>query len=257
MNATQYMEFVMQKTGYAALALAALLASCADAEHMAATGTPTPASATPAAALPSLDRTRWSLVDSRLAAASPEDKDRVRLEFTTDRLSANSGCNLGNGGYRIENRVLILSPMAATKRACVGPGADYETAFFAFLDSRPTVRLDKNGDELVLESQGAEQRSLRFRSVPMPSANAVQKFIYVAAERAPCTGVAPKQCLQVRNTPEEPWQLHHDEIIGFDPEPGIEYRLRILEDNVPNPPADGSSKRWFLDMVVEQRVVKP
>jgi hypothetical protein len=56
----------------------------------------------------------------------------------------------------------------------------------------------------------------------------------------------------VRESPEGPWQLFYGEIIGFSYEPGIEYRLRILEDDVPNPPADGSSRRWFLDLVVEQ-----
>jgi hypothetical protein len=38
--------------------------------------------------------------------------------------------------------------------------------------------------------------------------------------------------------------------------PGTEYRLRIWEDDVPKPPADGSSKRWLLDLVVEQRVIE-
>lgn len=91
--------------------------------------------------------------------------------------------------------------------------------------------------------------------LPEPSASAVQKLVYVAAERAPCTGVAPMLCLQVRDSPDQPWRLHYGEIIGFTPEPGVEYRLRILEDTVENPPADGSSKRWFLDLVVEQRDV--
>jgi hypothetical protein len=94
-------------------------------------------------------------------------------------------------------------------------------------------------------------------AAPVPSAAAVQKSIDVAADRAPCVGVAPMQCLQVRDGPEQPWRLFYGEIIGFTHESGVEYRLRILEDDVPNPPADGSAKRWFLDQVVEQRVVRP
>ncbi|RBH43745.1 hypothetical protein C3F00_038780, partial [Pseudomonas sp. MWU13-2860] len=42
---------------------------------------------------------------------------------------------------------------------------------------------------------------------------------------------------------------------GFKPEPGIAYRLRLKEFKVANPPADASSIRWVLDMVVEQEVV--
>jgi hypothetical protein len=64
------------------------------------------------------------------------------------------------------------------------------------------------------------------------------------------------ECLQIRENPTDPWQLYYGEITGFTHEPGIEYRLRILEDQVANPPAGASSKRWFLDLVVEQKVVK-
>jgi len=197
----------------------------------------------------SLTHTRWSLADSRLAAAPPDDRGRIRLEFTADRISASSGCNTGSANYRIEGGALALGPMATTRMACVGAAAQYEPAFFAFLAARPLLTTEAG--DLVLEKDGAR---LLFRSVPMASAEAVQKFVYVASERRPCTGVAPMQCLQIREQESDPWQLYYGEIIGFTHEPGIEYRLRILEDEVPNPPADASTKRWFLDMVVEQRV---
>ena len=141
--------------------------------------------------------------------------------------------------------------MATTRMACSGAEAEFERRFFGFLASRPSVRLE--GTDLSLES---DQGTLRMHAEPVPSAAAVQKFIDVAAERVPCVGVGPMQCLQVRDGPEQPWRLHYQDIIGFTHEPGIEYRLRILEDDVPNPPADGSPKRWFLDLVVEQRVVR-
>jgi len=201
----------------------------------------------------SLAGTRWSLAGSQLAAPAPEDRSRVRLEFTAERVSARGGCNTGTGTYLLEDgRLVLAGPMATTRMACLGAAAEYEPRFFGFLASQPRVTVESG--VLVLESP---QGVLRFRSEPMPSAFAVQKFIYVAAERAPCVGVAPMQCLQVRDTPEQPWRLHYGEIIGFTHEPGIEYRLRIFEDDVPNPPADASSKRWFLDLVVEQRVVRP
>jgi hypothetical protein len=128
-------------------------------------------------------------------------------------------------------------------------------AFFAFLTSGPVLNREVNGDVLVLRGKADDpgaQGLLRLKSMPVPSAAARQKLIYVAATKAPCMGVAPRECLQVRESPERPWQLFYGEIIGFRYEPGFEYRLRILEDDVPNPPADGSSRRWFLDLVVEQ-----
>jgi heat shock protein HslJ len=205
-----------------------------------------------------VERTRWSLSESQLASPPPEEITGVRLEFQGDRLSANSGCNLGSGTFRFEGDVLVLGAMATTRRACLGAAAAYEAAFFAFLGSRPHARLEGDGDELVLESSdGANAGSLRFRTQPMPSANAVEKFIYVASTRVPCAGVGTMECLQVRESTSAPWRAFHGEIIGFTPELGIEYRLRVLEDPMPNPPGDASSKRWYLDLVVEQRVVTP
>jgi len=228
------------------LALVALVAGCA-------AGSPPSAVATDGAPLvsASLAGTRWSLADAQPAGPAPPNGARVQLDFTADRVSARSGCNTGSAAYRLEDgRFVLAGPMATTRMACVGAAAEFEPRFFGFLASQPSARID-SGD-LVLETA---QSALRFRPEPMPSASAVQKFIYVAADRAPCVGVAPMQCLQVRDTPEQPWRLHYGEIIGFTQEPGIEYRLRILEDDVPNLPADASSKRWFLDLVVEQRVV--
>jgi heat shock protein HslJ len=231
-----------------ALAATTFVAGCGET-----TGLPTPTTTEPL----SLERTKWSLVKSRLEAPPPEKQDIVELQFTGDRVAAHSGCNRGAGGYRIESGALIVTQMASTRRACIGAAGAYEPVFFAFLAASPAVRLEPGG-ELVLEASGGETaRSLRFRPVPMPSAQAVQKFIYVASERVPCTGVAPMQCLQIRSSPDEPWQLYYGEIVGFEFEPGIEYRLRIYEDDVPDPPADGSSKRRYLDMIVEQKVVTP
>jgi heat shock protein HslJ len=245
-----------------------LMTACGGADNSAPAGSTTsPASdaSTPTAAaasgdshtpVPALERTRWSLVASGLASAAPEQADRVRLEFKEVRLSADSGCNLGVGAYRLEGNALVIDRMATTRRACPGASGAYESAFFGFLGARPGAKLESAGDELVLEAPGS---TLRFRSEPMPRADAVQKFIHVAAERVPCRGVAAStaDCLQVRDSPDEPWRAFHGEIIGFTPEPGVEYRLRVLEDPVPNPPADAAARRWYLDLVVDRRVVTP
>ena len=77
--------------------------------------------------------------------------------------------------------------------------------------------------------------------------------IYVASQRVPCVGVGPMECLQVRERPDQPWQLFYDEIEGFEFKPGTEYRLRIVEEPVQNPPADASAIHTRLDKVLEQR----
>ncbi|MFM7626571.1 MAG: DUF4377 domain-containing protein [Gammaproteobacteria bacterium] len=61
--------------------------------------------------------------------------------------------------------------------------------------------------------------------VPAAAPVGIEKTFFVAAERKPCTGVGPMECLRVR------------------------------EERVTNPPADGSSLRWTLVRVVSKQAV--
>jgi heat shock protein HslJ len=81
----------------------------------------------------------------------------------------------------------------------------------------------------------------------------MEKTLFVAPERKPCTGVAPMECLQVRSAADQPWQYFYSQIEGFTHEPGFDYELRVREEKVANPPADGSSVRWTLVRVVSKR----
>lgn len=72
------------------------------------------------------------------------------------------------------------------------------------------------------------QDTLTYRAAHKPAADAPRKFIDVAAETKSCMRVAPMICLQEG----DPWQLQYSRIIGFEPQPGIEYRLRIIEEKV-------------------------
>jgi hypothetical protein len=86
----------------------------------------------------------------------------------------------------------------------------------------------------------------------------VEKTLFVASERKPCTGVGPMQCLQVREAVDLPWRFFYSEIEGFTHEPGFAYELRVREAPVPNPPADGSSLRWrLLEVVSKERTLSP
>ncbi len=75
--------------------------------------------------------------------------------------------------------------------------------------------------------------------------------IYVADQKAACVGVAPQECLLVREDPADPWTLFYDAINGFTFEAGYFYTLDIEILPVPNPPADGSSERWVLVRIIE------
>ncbi|GAB4428135.1 MAG: hypothetical protein OHK0015_10770 [Chloroflexi bacterium OHK40] len=79
-----------------------------------------------------------------------------------------------------------------------------------------------------------------------PPAEAPSETLFIAPELKDCTGVAPMQCMQVARDPAGPWELFYQPIEGFTFEPGFSYELRVRTEQVPNPPADGSSLRYIL-----------
>jgi heat shock protein HslJ len=85
-----------------------------------------------------------------------------------------------------------------------------------------------------------------------PPSGAVYRTLEVAASRVECVGVGPQTCLQVREAPEEGWTRLHDEIAGFEHEPGYAYQIVVKEEAVANPPADASSIRRTLVTVLSK-----
>ena len=109
---------------------------------------------------------------------------------------------------------------------------------------------------LALSSCGGASPPQPARPAPAPAAD-IEKTLFVAPGRKPCTGVAPMECLQVRGAPDQPWQYFYSEIEGFTHEPGYAYELRVREEKVANPAADASSLRWTLVRVVSKTAAGP
>jgi len=232
------------------------IVSIAMAAMLAATGAnAAPASPTKGAA--ALAAQRWDLVEWS-GRELPEGKP-LRLDFDakSGRFSSSTGCNRTGGAFTVKGGSIRFGGkkggFASTLMACPEPAMATERAYVDGLAA--VTRYTISGDRLVLRT--AKGATLTYRAAHKPAADAPRKFIYVSAETRPCTGVAPMTCLQVREKESDPWQLHYSGIADFEPQPGIEYRLRIIEEKVANPPADASSIRWTLDQVIEQRVVKP
>ncbi|MEO9385354.1 META and DUF4377 domain-containing protein [Chromobacterium phragmitis] len=211
---------------------AALLAGCAG------TTAPGQAAVSPALSLSQL-KGEWRQVDAGPAAA--------KLQIDEQRLSIRAGCNGMFGPASLENGKLSAKPLAATMMMCPPEAMQRDAVLSRQLEAGMPAKLAQGQLQL-----GEGKDAMRFEKLPEGEI----KFIYIAPERKACTGVAPMQCLQVRADKNQPWQLHYGEIEGFQPEPGVAYRLRIKEVKVDNPPADASSIRWILDLVVEQEVVK-
>lgn len=72
----------------------------------------------------------------------------------------------------------------------------------------------------------------------------------VADRYRDCTGVGPMHCLYVREKGASGWQYFYDPISGFTYEEGYTYTIRVKREQVPNPPADGSTYRYTLVKVL-------
>lgn len=239
--------------GAVSIAMAAMAAMAAMLAATAADAAP----ASPARGAPALGVSHWDLVEWS-GRDLPEGKP-LRLDFDarTGRFSSTTGCNRTGGAFKVKGRSLRFGGkrggFESTMMACPAPAMATERAYIDGLAA--VTRYTITGDRLVLRT--AKGATLTYQAAHKPAADAPRKFIYVSAETRPCVGVAPMTCLQVREKASDPWQLHYSGIVDFEPQPGIEYRLRIIEEKVANPPADASSIRWTLDQVIEQRVVNP
>lgn len=210
----------------------------------------------PAKGAAALAAQHWDLVEWS-GRDLPRGKPlRLGFDAGSGRFSSSTGCNRTGGAFKVAGSTIRFGRkkggFASTLMACQPSAMATERAYVERLAA--VTRYTISGDRLVLRTAGGA--TLTYRAVHKPAADAPRRFIHVAAETRPCTGVAPMTCLQVRDKESDPWQLHYGGIAGFEPQPGIEYRLRIIEEKVENPPADASSIRWTLDQVIEQRVVK-
>ncbi|WP_316504826.1 DUF4377 domain-containing protein [Nitrosopumilus sp.] len=76
-------------------------------------------------------------------------------------------------------------------------------------------------------------------------------ILYVNSKLVDCVGVGPQQCMMVKENPDSEWEFFYEDIEGFDFEEGIEYKLSVIIEDVKNPPADASSKRYILHEIIE------
>lgn len=75
---------------------------------------------------------------------------------------------------------------------------------------------------------------------------------YVASYTRECVGMVVQQCMLVREDPAGEWLNFYSDIEGFTYEPGYEYVLRVGWREIRNPPADGSSREYWLIRLVEK-----
>ncbi|HRN62938.1 MAG TPA: META and DUF4377 domain-containing protein [Luteimonas sp.] len=262
------------------LSLAIALAACTPSNPPAQ---PPPSDTVAAKAAPStpapdagvLAASHWRLADAvdaggqRIGVLFPEG-GQLQLDFVDGRISVSGGCNQMNGAYTLSGERFEVGALAQTKKFC-GGGAlmAADEAIGARLAGAGTLATGDDG-HLLLTTAGGDR--LRFAGTPTAQARyggeGERVFLEVAPQRVPCPHamIPDYQCLHVREiryderglkTSTGDWQFFYQEIEGYSHEPGVRNVLRLNRYNVPNPPADGSSLAYVLDMVVESETVAP
>lgn len=250
--------------------LCAGLAACASPPMRAADGQDPrfqPTSASDILVQTRWDLARWSRPGGALRPVPhPSSTTRpITAEFIHEqgapRMMGFAGCNSYSAPYTLANGLLIVraSPVA-TRKACAPQAMALEQDFLAALTRITASSFDNANNPQRMTWKLSTGDTLDFGRRADPIAGGQRgptKLVYVDAERVPCdTGAGRAMCYRVRDSAAQPWQPWHGEITGFDFQPGVQYRLRVVEVNDPDPPQGASSLRWVLDAVIEQHVIE-
>lgn len=210
------------------------------------------------------DLVRWVLPGGALRPVPhPSASERsISVAFVHDkgspRMLGYAGCNSFNAPYTFANGLLIVrgNPVS-TEIACAPQAMAIERDFLASLTSITASSLDyaNNPQRMTWKLRSGDTLDFDRRLDSVAGGQGGAKLIYVDATRVPCdTGVGRAMCFLVRDNPSQPWQVWHGQITGFNYQPGVRYRLRVVEADEPNP-VGAAPVHWVLDAVVEQQVV--
>ena len=95
----------------------------------------------------------WKLVE--VAGATPSDPDgRSGVTFEADgRFTLDTGCNSGDGTYRLEGNRILVETQNLTERACDGATGAQEADVLAVLGAGPTWSIDTGSGRLRLSAE--------------------------------------------------------------------------------------------------------
>ncbi|HEX5694389.1 MAG TPA: META and DUF4377 domain-containing protein, partial [Arenimonas sp.] len=195
----------------------------------------------------------WRLVATPDDGSLPtQGAGAAMLRFSPSRFSMTGPCNNHTGAWTRSGDQLVLGgeggAIVSTKRGCPGELMARESALLAAMQQPLTLAFADTRLALV----AADGSRWTFDSQDVPTSAGRERIVLVSGQRKPCTGVAAAQCLQVRTEPGAPWQHYYGDIEGFSWQEGVDYVLRIREYTVANPPADGSSRRWVLEEILDR-----
>jgi len=249
--------------------LAVGLAACSSQPHQAGAGQDPryqPAAASDFLAQTGWDLARWTKPGGALRPVPhPSTGSRpLTVSFIHERgaprIAGYSGCNQYTASYTVANGLLIVRDRpVSTMMACAPGNMGLERDFLASMARITASSVDNanNPQRMTWVLDTGDRLDFGRRTDPIAGGQqGPTKLVYVNAEKVPCsTSAGRAMCYQVRDSAAQPWQPWQGEITGFQFQPGIRYRLRVVELPDPDPGADPPSVRWVLDAVVEQEIV--
>ncbi|WP_305806030.1 META and DUF4377 domain-containing protein [Stenotrophomonas sp. YIM B06876] len=257
----------------------ALLAACSKPP---ATPDATPSAVAAPAATATIDSAALAANHWRLSEASDATGQRLdalfaradqplTLDFSDGRISVSNTCNRMGGSYTVDGATLTVGSLASTLMACADPGLmALDQAVGERLEGALEGKMPEAGTLQLVNAQGDV---LTFRGEPTAETRyggeGETVFLEVGAQTRPCSNGLTKdaQCLQTREIhyaengvkqgEPGPFGNFHGTIEGYTHQAGVRNVLRLKRYTVANPPADGASQAYVLDMVVESETVKP
>jgi len=252
------------------LSLVILSASCSRGETH-----PTTPTGEPSAVGGRLSAYHWQLVDAtnaagtRIDALFPNADRPVQLDFADGRVSVSNACNRMGGSYTLTDGALSVGGLMQTEMACEQPLMDAERAIGEALSVAATLTHEGDTTLVLTTTNGS---TLRFRGEPTSDTRfggpGELVFFEIAPQRVACSHpmIPDYQCLHVRQVTygadggqetHGEWESFYQDIEGYTHEPGVRNVVRVRRYHVANPPADGSSLAYVLDMVIESELVTP
>ncbi|KWR90173.1 META and DUF4377 domain-containing protein [Cupriavidus sp. IDO] len=267
---TRLFPFALAARGAAALMVVSALSACTTAPAPDLPSAGATLNQTQPSGPSRWELVRWQQADGTLRDIPHGDNGQpVIFEFNggidaaQGTVSGTSGCNRFTGGYGKTDTGIRFDRIAGTRMACPLPRMELESALLKAMQS-PFVTVGtqpsagSTGRQIIWKTADAdllqfvEREGVGQRGARVEAASGVEKIVYIDSQRVECSGAGKMTCYRWRESPDAPWQLWYGPIEGLDFEPGVAYKLRVREYQVPNPPADASSIRWQL-LNVESR----
>lgn len=205
--------------------------------------------------------TGLSLAEPLMIEPFIKDRDvKVVLDQEAHQFAVVGGCNTMMGKvYVTESGAFRVKQgrhgagLSSTLMACPNDLMQLDDRLSDFILNTPKVV--RKGDDLYLVGTIEEETQSVYIPIELDKGSYLdiqaqpyaQVFYYVSAVKVPCEVGSERQCLQVKKEKDAPWNIFVDQIEGFTPIEGYEYRLRLKEYK-----EGEKDMRYVLDMVVEQ-----